>query len=314
MMRDLSFLTAAHEAQEAPGLETSDERLAEVSALADLGDYKGAADRVQAMVEEEVFDIRLVVFLLYQAFFEEGLGALRTGLLGLPQFMALESVLGPMTRRDSQIARSLRWWLEKTVDALEYHEDKDTEAWGTWSPKLTPELCNETLEAMTAIIDTAGEATLKSTVEVSARLTRWLRNAGARLSADLEPEMSEDGEEQVEPHEEKAPETKAPAATNGYQVRGSQKLMELARKLEAFEELVGRKSFEKAALVGDDVLGQLDNFDPREYFPEMFSEFGALLSSHVEEITPHWDKRESVRWRMLEQFYKVDLPRFVKER
>lgn len=311
-MRDLSFLTAPHEPQDAPGLETSDERLAEVSALADLGDYEAAADRVQALVEEEVFDIRLLVFLLYQAFFEEGLDALKTGLLGIPEIMALD-VVGPSTRRDSQVARSLRWWLEKTVDALEYHEDKETEAWGVWSAKLTPKLCSETLGAMKAAIENAGDATSTETLEVSARLTRWLRNAEARMSADLEPEMSEDGEEETS--ETAAPtEAKIAAPTGGYEVRGSQKLMELARKLEAFEELVSRKSFEKAALVGDDVLGQLDSFDPREYFPEMFSEFGALLSSHVDEITPHWEKRESVRWRMLEQFYKVDLARFVKDR
>ena len=54
-------------------------------------------------------------------------------------------------------------------------------------------------------------------------------------------------------------------------------------------------------------------FDPRKYFPELFASFSALLSSNVSAMAPYWDRRQSLEWKTLQQFYQVDLKKFVGE-
>lgn len=318
-MRDLGFLVEPHEPQESPGLDSTDEQLSSISELVDEGDFSRAADRVADLVEQDVYDVRLLVFLFYGAFLEEGFGSLTQALEGFATFLEhSKDALGPASKREAHVARSLRWLLEHVADATDYEERKKTERWTKWVATLDADVCARTQAAVHKLNEVAGEKTQTTTMEATARLLRWLRDASARLEAEEEPEVSEP--------EDRATPTPAPPATEAArhpqvkggeptcEVRGSVKLVELIRKLEAFERLVGKRSFEKAALVSDDVLQLLDSFDPREYFPDLFSEFGALLSSHVEEITPHWEHKDSVRWRMLEQFYKVDLSRFEEER
>ncbi len=93
----------------------------------------------------------------------------------------------------------------------------------------------------------------------------------------------------------------------------SHAFIELLQKLKAFETLVARKKFQKAALVADDLTDLVSKFDPRSYFPDLFSDFGKNLAEHIEVLAENWDRRDSVAWKALEQYYRVDLQRFVDE-
>jgi hypothetical protein len=96
------------------------------------------------------------------------------------------------------------------------------------------------------------------------------------------------------------------------QLLGSAHLVELCNKLKAFELLIERQEFQKAALVSDDILSTLESFDPRRFFPELFATFGGLLNKHVKNIQEHWESTDSTEWKTLAQFYQVDLERFVR--
>ncbi len=67
----------------------------------------------------------------------------------------------------------------------------------------------------------------------------------------------------------------------------------------------------RAAVVADDLMRTIDSFDPRAYFPELFSDFSELLSKHIDTLANHWQDRESTAWKAHAQFYRVDLKRFV---
>ena len=90
------------------------------------------------------------------------------------------------------------------------------------------------------------------------------------------------------------------------------RFLELCAKLRAFEALVEKKEFRKAALVADDVQQIVEHFDPRSYFPEVFSGFSARLSKNIGALAEHWEERDSVAWKALGQFYQVDLDGFVE--
>ena len=101
------------------------------------------------------------------------------------------------------------------------------------------------------------------------------------------------------------------AGTQRLDLKVSPAFVELCHKLQAFESLIEKRKFLKAALVADDLTSVVSNFDPRTYFPDLFADFGKLLAENVEVLAEHWTQRDTLSWKALEQYYRVDLQRFV---
>jgi predicted component of type VI protein secretion system len=81
--------------------------------------------------------------------------------------------------------------------------------------------------------------------------------------------------------------------------------------MRAFATLTERGDVSRAAILADEITRAIENFDPRLYFPELFSEFSRLLSDHVDELEVAWQARETLAWKVRAQFSQVDLKRFV---
>jgi hypothetical protein len=79
----------------------------------------------------------------------------------------------------------------------------------------------------------------------------------------------------------------------------------------AFERLLTKEQYPKAAIVADDINNIIANFDPRIYFPKIFSNYSLLLALNIGEITAFGENRGSVEWQTMEDLYKVDLDSFV---
>jgi hypothetical protein len=69
----------------------------------------------------------------------------------------------------------------------------------------------------------------------------------------------------------------------------------------------------KAAVVAYDVRRALEGFDPKVYLPKLLSSYFSVLSTHVDQLAPHWEGAGSASWQSLESFYQVDLEAFVGE-
>ena len=57
----------------------------------------------------------------------------------------------------------------------------------------------------------------------------------------------------------------------------------------------------------------IKNFDPRQYFPELFAGFFGELNKSIQQVRPHLENRDPLTWDTLEQFYQVDLDGFVQD-
>ena len=95
-------------------------------------------------------------------------------------------------------------------------------------------------------------------------------------------------------------------------VEGSRHLQELIDKIDAFEVLVESESFEKAAVIAADVNELIEQFDPRRYLPKLFGLYYNKLSAAIEELEPHLDDRDSLKWQSMDQHYRVDLASFLE--
>lgn len=72
-----------------------------------------------------------------------------------------------------------------------------------------------------------------------------------------------------------------------------------------------QEKFQQAALVADDILEAIEQFDPRLYFPKLFSRFFMLLATRNEELLSFEDLKDSRQWQFLREFFKVDRDGFV---
>jgi len=81
--------------------------------------------------------------------------------------------------------------------------------------------------------------------------------------------------------------------------------------MKAFDRLVEKQQFPKAAIVADDINQIIANFDPRIYFPKIFSRYSLLLALNIADISGFEEYKGSVVWQTMQDLYKVDLESFV---
>jgi hypothetical protein len=292
-----------------PELDASDERLLVPDAYADKGDFASAARATEALLVTGVYDVRPLPYVLYQAFVDGGYPALLT------TFQITANVLGPSraslspTRRlDDYINRRWHWLFDKIDSALAFQ----AKAGGAAPPHLSPDasLLDDLLSAGASLTAALASPSFQQAGGALGRLLARLREQRAPLlEAEVVPVPSA-----VAP---KPPEPRLPAP---YWVDDGSERMELAvspqfrrllRSLEAFERLVQKQQFVKAAVVLADISESVEHFDPRRHFPALFANFASLYAKHVDALTSS-EGRDSPAWHALRQHYQVDLPGFVE--
>ncbi|MBZ4334621.1 type VI secretion system protein IglI family protein [Corallococcus sp. AS-1-12] len=319
-MRDLSLCLRPVEGGTLERLESHDPRFLTVADLVQREAYAEAADAIEALDAEGVYEVRLSAYYLFTALREDGLGRLPDVLevlVALARAAAEESAQGEAKDKSKPavlLNKALTWLFQTLVSALKYHHGKKDAGWETWTKGFTDGRRKDALRGIQALQGALEGPAFRNGAQGLAGLGQWLKETQERAAA---PAPAPEPAKPAAPAKGRgakaaaAPPSPFPRATGPLQLRGSAHLLELCDKLKAFEVLVERGDFQKAALVSDDVLRTLEDFDPRRYLPELFSSFGALLNRHVGDIQEHWERKDSMEWRTLSQFYQVDLGAFV---
>ena len=296
-----------------PGLESTDPRLIAITSLATSGKLGAAAEQIEALLAEKIYDIRLLVIYFFAAFREGGTAELSTVLAAAGHLLDESyDAVGPTKRKEDNFDRRLGWLFEEISDALEYHEQKRTPQWEAWSAALTGDVLAEAIAQADRVGDKVGARGLSTASRGFAQLRSWLYSHRAPPAPVVEPPLapaSLKGRTSV--HPEAVPLT-PDASRLLLELTVSHRFLELRDKLRAFEVLIEKKEFRKAALVADDVQQIVEHFDPRTYFPEVFAGFSARLSKNIASLAEHWEERDTVAWKAMGQFYQVDLDGFVE--
>lgn len=320
-MRDLSLCLRPVET-ESQHLAAHDERFLRITDLAQGARYTEVADAVETLLAEDAYEVRLLGYYLYAVFHEEGMVRLPDVLETLN--VLVEKLGGSLPPADKQLKllnKGVTWFSQQLMDTLRYHQTKKDERWASWLKETTGARAKQAGAKAQQFYELLSAPTYRTAAEAAQGLVPWLRDFEKQLAERPAPEAA-----QAAPKAETSSKSKAPDPTpveepspfvrvgQVMQLRGSAHLVDLCNKLKAFEMLIERQDFQKAALVSDDILGSLEGFDPRRYFPELFASFGGLLNKHVREIQEFWEGKDSVEWKTLAQFYQVDLEGFVKRK
>lgn len=314
---ELGFFRQPLDAAESVAIDIHDPRFLKATDLAQAKDYAKAADAAIELLGLKHYDVRLLGYPLLQDFFEDGPAALPAALELLDAVVQKNmAALRPVEKRELLLNKTLVGYFQTILDALDYRRLKDDSVWKGWMHNLEDGTAELAADRAQTLGTTLSAAAYRQSGELLSRLSKTMRDLGQRVTTEHAAEelvintpdvISAQGTLAASPSG--LPVFAQPGQT--VQIRGSAKFIELCNKLRAFELLVEKRDFRRAAMVSNDILAALASFDPRVYFPELFATFGAMLSAHVASIKPHWDLKDTVEWKMLEQFYRVDLENFT---
>lgn len=314
-MRDIAFLTETLPLRDQPGLDSLDPRFAHITALAEKGLYDQAADEIAPLLRDHVYDVRLITIYLFQVFQESGLVGAGAIVEGLARILEQSwAALGPAKNREKYVEKSLTWLFSRMADVIVYHDKKRDERIRAWRAAVDPVALDAALDAGTSLVARLVPPTYPHAGEALGRVLRELRAGREVALSQLPPPApvpTDERPKQPVARESKKQTDALRAHRERIELEVSSQFIDLCLKLRAFETLIDRHDFEKAALVSDDLRVLIETFDPRAYLPELFASFSALVSEHVSALAPFWDRRESLEYKALQQFYQVDLDQFV---
>jgi hypothetical protein len=308
--RDITKLCTLLEGK-GQGLESTDLRLQELTDLVERDRIDGAADAAEAILGEGTLDIRPVTVVLYAAFVERGLDALPAVIAAVDKAITDNfDAIGPQEKKKPLFDKRIGWLFERIADQLEYHEKSRSDQWFAWStdvPNERTELGAATGSVLAAALSVNAYASARSVGRVAA----FLRDRADATKASSE--LTQNNIVVPEP----PPPAKVGRVPDGAEsgrvtLACSHRFVEMCRKLRAFEELIVRRRYDKAALVAADLQTLIGNFDPRAYFPELFADFAALYSENIDTLSGYMENRESPGWAAMDQFYRVDIEAFVE--
>jgi hypothetical protein len=302
-----------------PGLDSLDPRWSELSGMVQEGQFAEAAQMAEQLLAQGVYDVRIVGYLCFGHFLDEGPASLA------PISVALASVLnvnweafGPAASRAKMAQQSLTWLFKQVQQQIEFQENFKGDGWDAWLA-TTPEQLDEALthlfelqQALSPRLEKGAQAVLEPLGKVEA----WLRAFKPALSPAAPPADEEPARRPADAPTDKpaatATATATPTATSPALVDGgSPHLAQLLRKMEAFAKLVERGKFAPAVIVAADVHAILAQFDPLLYFPKLFSRFARLSAVHARQLADAQIDLEAPPWKALRALYQVDLDEFL---
>jgi hypothetical protein len=308
---NLEILHATLPANDNPGIDTLDPRWSELSALAQAGHFREAADMSQKLWQEGCHDLRLVGYLCFGHFLDGGPAALASVFAALATSLDGNwDALGPADGRARAAAQSFGWLFKQALKVLQHGEQTRDETWQAWLAQLAPEQLEEAQagafllqQAIEPRLDKAAGALL----EALGTLQAWLRGLAAtvapRAPAPSEPAPAAEPE---------APAAAArPAAGGDAAIAGSYALTQLLRKIDALATLLEQDKLVPARIVADDVNDALARFDPFLYLPALFARFARLMAQHAGRLAELELDPESPAAKALRALYLVDLDGFL---
>ena len=271
---------------------------------------------------------------MFGHFTNEGVAGLRDVFAVLNSIVGENwQAVGPMKNKEKHAKNSLLWFFKQLVRKLNYEEEKQGPGWQQWTTTVDSDNAQETAELIATFHRLVGptlDEQAKPVMDSVKKIENWMRSFAKAVYREPEPEaeLEKEPEPQETAPDVNAPEStgEAPVAQSTQQqvivgatlsgnlpiVEGSIHLVELMKKMAAFEKLIKEEKFVHAALVADDINATMENFDPRLYFPSLFKNFSRLFALSINELAEAEDARETVAWKAMESFYHVDIDEFVK--
>ncbi|MDO9168026.1 MAG: type VI secretion system protein IglI family protein [Methylobacter sp.] len=298
---------------ENPGLDSTDPRFDDIATLVQAGKHAEAANLSEALLADGIYDIRLICYFLYGHWLEEGLSSLFDVITCLNNVLENWEAIGPVTRREKSLEKSLDWLFKQLLKKIQYEENKNTPLWQQWQAHFnTDEMSNilELGETFRLGINHRLEDNAGAIIGLWSKIEAWLVAFQQLMYRPAEPVYAE-------PEQSESDFTAADMLPmmaiqpRGLEIESSYHMELLLKKLAAFERLLQEEKFPRAALMAVDINETLSNFDPKIYFPQIFETFVRLQALNFEELSNYAENQDSAQWQVMQDWLKVDVDSFI---
>jgi hypothetical protein len=305
--------------------DRSDARLTAIVSLVEKGQFSEVKKLSEELFDEELFDIRVVMYFLFSTVLEKGIHEMKEILDLFPLLFRdhLEQ-LRPLKNRDTQCNRSLNWFFNHLIRTLKRAQQTVQEKavhpfWEKSLHEASFEKIDELLETLLKMDETLARTCLdlSALTEHFSYLISMLKELKKQLPVQNDvTEIFEEEKREEEVVEEKESIEEQTAPLNQVEppseIRESSLMKELLKKFEVFEELIEKEEFFKAAIVSHDISEAIEHFDPVKYFPRFFSRYFSLQAQYNTVLAEKSEQQDSSIWNALNKLYNVDIEEFNK--
>ncbi len=310
---DIEILKGEFAINDNPGLATTDPRLSDIATMVQEGDFQRAALQSKEILDEKIYDVRIIGYYLYGHFTEGGLAAVEEIFTCLTEILNKNmAALGPARNRDKHIKNTLSWLFKTISNNLVYETEKRTGVYVQWQESITPEQVQEILESGRRLQETIAMLEVSSDVtDALTKIMEWLQVFQNVVHQEqTQEEQQEDMAEEAAPQREPKKILSDDYAAEG--IEGSYHMKLLMRKLDAFDRLIQADKLALAAIVADDINNLIANFDPKLYFPGLFTRFYMQFAKNVNQLINYVQFKNSAAWMALKELYKADIESFIE--
>lgn len=313
------------------GFNSTDPRFDEISTLVQSGNFTEAARLSEVIISSGIYDIRLICYFLHGYWIENGLVSLIDLMYSIHNITVNNwDAIGPIHKREIVFEKSVEWLFKQILKKIQYEERKKTVVWEEWKKNTHSDEINNILEfgeIFRSSINDRFEYKLKYLIDLWSKIEKWLsifqqiECQQSEVVLKLEFDDVEVESMEIDNQKEKKSilseeENKTYYSTNKlknkfFTIESSFHMNLLLRKLSAFEQLIERGDFLKAALIADDINQIVGNFNPKFYFPKTFETFLRLQAVNFDELDIYSEHRESRIWQMMQEWMKVDIDSFI---
>lgn len=311
----LSSIGDSEEYKDIISLQIDSPELESMRALADTADYQGIFDLCVELSERGIYDIRLILYSLYSDYQKNGLIYLDENLEDLTNILSRYwELIGPEDRRNKYAKNSLAWLLKQILIDLQTLQLEQSERWSELLDSTSREHIERVIDLaeglkihLNARLD---DAAAQSFIHLK-ELMDWLSEFKGLLPMPAHQEAEGDDSVDSVSNIEAPIDAHRLAPLISPQISsGSVHLQLLNQKLALFQEVLSQGDIVKAAVIAMDVNHQLESFDPKKYFPELFSDYFSNMVNHGDEINEIIEMSGSPKWQALVNLYEVDLDKF----
>ncbi|MGZ4953766.1 MAG: type VI secretion system protein IglI family protein [Methylobacter sp.] len=313
----IELLQGSMPVTENPGLDSTDPRFDDIATLVQSGEHVKAANLSEVLLVDGIYDIRLICYFLYGYWLENGLTSLLDVMTGLNNVLENWEAVGPASKREKNVEKSLDWLFKQLLKKIQYEENKNTPLWQQWQARFNADEVSQILElgeTFRLSLNHRLEDKAGAVVGLWNKIEQWLQAFQQLMYRPAEPEQTE---VQTEPEqiEDESPTVYAlpitAMKTPGLEIESSYHLEQLLKKLAAFESLLQEEKFPQAAVIAVDINEALSNFDPKIYFPKIFESFVRLQAINFEELSIYAENQGSPQWQVMQDWLKVDVDSFI---
>jgi len=287
---------------------------------AQQGNYGELFKNSEEMIAGGIYDIRIIAYLLYGHYTHTDSKDLATYLKCLNKVLSKDiEALKPVEKKELQILKSITWFFDQIARKIDHEETKSVNN-GIDDDELPCSIIDDAireLDAITQTIEPIFQEFESSVPESLIKIKKWYSEVRKVVLMEKEDNVNpeKEGKNESEPEIEKTENNIQDLDTSKYFKliinEDSHSLKLLLKKLMIFEKLIDKGELTKAAIVRHDIFKDINEFDPKLYFPNLFKKFLALQAENLHELSSYEMEEGNPEWTILEEYYKVDMEGFL---